>query len=177
MDEVGEVAREGAGERGRLADLYRQHADAATRLAYLLTGDRALAEDLVQEAFVRLARRLTHLRDPEAFGAYLRKTIVNLANSHFRRRRVERVYLEKEASLRARTPAVADAPDVGTREEMRTALFTLPARQRAALVLRFYEDLPDERIAEILGCRRSTVRTLVRRGVVALRGELGGEEA
>src|SRR6266567_6948644 len=81
-------------EAGRLGDLYRGHADGAVRLAYLLTGDRALAEDLVQDAFVRLAGRLVHLRDQQAFEAYLRRTVVNLSNSYFRRRKVERAFLE-----------------------------------------------------------------------------------
>src|SRR6266702_3303813 len=80
---------------GRLGELYRRHADRAIRLAYLLTGDRALAEDLVQDAFVKLAGRLAHLRDPGAFDAYLRRTVVNLANSHLRRKRLERTYLER----------------------------------------------------------------------------------
>ena len=79
-------------EGGLLADLYARHADEALRLSYLLTGDGALAEDLVQDAFVRLAGRLLHLRDPGGFHAYLRKTIVNLARSHYRRRAVERRY-------------------------------------------------------------------------------------
>src|ERR671930_2336084 len=82
-------------ETGRLGELYLRHADSAVRLAYLLTRDHALAEDLVQDAFVKLAGRLVHLRDPGAFDAYLRKTVVNLSNSHFRRRKVERAYLER----------------------------------------------------------------------------------
>src|SRR5438874_4654487 len=92
---IAEVDRVAAAETGRLGELYVRHADDAVRLAYLLTGDRAMAEDLVQDAFVRLAGRLTHLRDPGAFEAYLRRTVVNLANSHFRRRKVERAYLER----------------------------------------------------------------------------------
>src|SRR5438874_6233710 len=121
-----------ATETGRLGELYLRHADDAVRLAYLLTGDRALAEDLVQDAFVKLAGRLLHLRDPGAFEAYLRRTVVNLANSHFRRRKVEQRYVEREGVL----PSVhADGPDVGTREAARAALLTLPVRQRTAIVL------------------------------------------
>jgi RNA polymerase sigma factor (sigma-70 family) len=82
------VTQESSLEHGSLGDLYVRHAPEGIRLAFLLTGDRALAEDLVQEAFARLVGRLRHLRDPGAFGAYLRKTIVNLSTSHFRRRRV-----------------------------------------------------------------------------------------
>src|SRR5437867_1974373 len=90
-----DVRRLGETETGRLGELYLRHADSAVRLAYLLTGDGALAEDLVQDAFIRLAGRLTHLRDPGAFEAYLRRTIVNLSNSYFRRRKVERSYLDR----------------------------------------------------------------------------------
>ena len=86
---MGEMAEEGV-ERGSLSELYVAYAPDALRLAFLLTGDRALAEDLVQDAFVRLVGRLRHLREPEAFWAYLRRMIVNLATSHFRHRRVER---------------------------------------------------------------------------------------
>lgn len=88
----------------RLGELYVRHAPDGIRLAYLLTGDRALAEDLVQEAFARFVGRLLHLRSPEAFEPYLRRTIVNLCRSHFRRRRVERAYLERLA-LAPKRPA------------------------------------------------------------------------
>src|SRR6476646_4914808 len=83
------------GPGGRLGELFVRHAAEATRLAYLLTGDRQLAEDLVQDAFVKLAGRLVHLRDPGAFDAYLRRTIVNLSRSHFRRRKLEREHLRR----------------------------------------------------------------------------------
>src|SRR5690349_21815480 len=115
---------------GRLADLYRRHADHALRLAYLLTGDRELAQDLVQDAFVRLAGRLAHLRDPEAFEAYLRRTIVNLAYSHFRRLKVERTW------VRSNPPAAdpgTEFADPGVRDELWAAMANLPPRQRAAL--------------------------------------------
>ena len=151
---------------GRLAELYVRHAGEAIRLAYILTGDRQLAEDLVQDAFVKLAGRLVHLRDPGAFDAYLRRTVVNLANSHFRRKRVERAYLKRTAA----EPQVAwNAPDTDRRDELWQELQRLPARQRIAIVLRIYEDLPEQRVAEILGCRPGTVRSLLSRGLAELR--------
>jgi RNA polymerase sigma-70 factor (sigma-E family) len=156
-------------ETGRLAELYLRHGDDAVRLAYLLTGDRALAEDLVQDAFVKLAGRLTHLRDPGAFDAYLRRTVVNLTNSHFRRKRLERAYLKRERGS-ARTEELM--PDPGTRDELWEALGNLTPRQRAAIVLRFYEDLSEQRVAEILNCRPGTVKSLVSRGLAILRGEI-----
>ena len=153
-------------EGSRLADLYVRHAADATRLAYLLTGDRQLAEDLVQDAFVKLAGRLVHLRDPGAFDAYLRRTVVNLANSHFRRKRVERTYLSRTA---AEPTVFEEAPDTGRRDELWKGLQRLPTRQRTAIVLRVYEDLPEDRVADILGCRPGTVRSLVSRGLAELR--------
>src|SRR5207245_3640375 len=136
------VTREDAyvteGEGGRLAELYVRHAAEATRLGYMLTGDRQLAEDLVQDAFVKLAGRLVHLRDPGAFDAYLRRTIVNLANSHFRRRKVERTYLERARGALGPQGARRSDRSPEDREELWQALGRLSQRQRAAIVLRFY---------------------------------------
>lgn len=157
-------------ERSSMGELYVRHAPEGIRLAFLLTGDRALAEDLVQEAFARLIGRLRHLRDPSAFGAYLRRTIVNLSTSHFRRRRVERAYLERVEDI----PAAQANPNQELDETMHEALLRLPERQRAAIVLRFYEDLSDVQTAEVLRCSPGTVRSLVSRGMTTLRRELEG---
>jgi RNA polymerase sigma-70 factor (sigma-E family) len=154
-----------AGASG-LAELYERSAPAGFRLAYLLTGDRGLAEDLVQEAFLRFVGRLHHLRDPGAFDGYLRRTIVNLSTDVFRRRAVERSYLER------RTAELREGrhdPDVAGYTSMRAALLSLPQRQRAAIVLRYYEDLHESEIADLLRCRPATVRSLVARGLDALR--------
>jgi RNA polymerase sigma-70 factor (sigma-E family) len=167
---AGEMTQEGTAEPGSLAELYVEHAPDGLRLAFLLTGDRALAEDLVQEAFARLVGRLRHLRDPGALGAYLRRTIVNLSSSHFRRRRVERAYLERIAAAPTVEPNTNDELD----EAMHTALLRLPERQRAAIVLRFYEDLSDVQTAAILNCSPGTVRSQVARGMQTLRETLEG---
>lgn len=157
----------GAEERrtSQLAEVYVRSAPAGFRLAYLLTGDRTLAEDLVQEAFLRFVGRLHHLREPEAFDAYLRQTIVNLSKDTFRRRAVERSYLQRQSA----EPQGHTDRDVAAYESMRTALLSLPQRQRAAIVLRYYEDLHESEIADLLRCRRATVRSLVARGLEALR--------
>jgi RNA polymerase sigma-70 factor (sigma-E family) len=162
------VADMGAEQRhpSRLAEVYVRSAPAGYRLAYLLTGDRALAEDLVQEAFLRFVGRLQHLRDPEAFDAYLRRTIVNLSKDVFRRRAIERSHLER------RTTELREGHtdrDVAAYDAMRTALLSLPSRQRAAIVLRYYEDLHESEIDDVLRCRPATVRSLVARGLEALR--------
>jgi RNA polymerase sigma-70 factor (sigma-E family) len=157
-------------ERGVLSDLYVAYAPDGIRLAFLLTGDQALAEDLVQDAFVRLVGRLRHLREPAAFWTYLRRTIVNLATSHFRHRRVERAYLERVAAAPSTVANVNDELD----ETMHRVLLELPQRQRAAIVLRFYEDLTDVQTAAVLGCSPGTVRSLVSRGMQTLRQEMEG---
>lgn len=151
--------------RGQLDELYQRCAPAGLRVAYLLTGDAGLAEDLVQEAFARLIGRLRHLREPAAFDAYLRRTIVNLSASHFRHQAVVRAHERRYAGVEHATRE----PDVIEHEAMRKALLGLPERQRAAIVLRFYEDLPEAEVAEILRCRPGTVRSLVTRGVQAMR--------
>jgi RNA polymerase sigma-70 factor (sigma-E family) len=164
------MTHDGSLEGSSLGELYVRHAPESIRLAFLLTGDRALAEDLVQEAFARLVGRLRHLRDPGAFSAYLRRTIVNLSTSHFRRRRVERAYMERSAkALEAETN-----PNEELDATMHEALLRLPERQRAAIVLRFYEDLSDVQTAEIVRSTPGTVRSLVSRGMKTLRSELEG---
>jgi len=136
------------GGRG-VARLYQQHAPAALRVAYLLTGDHALAEDLVQDAFVRVIGRFGQLRDEIGFDAHLRRAVVNLSCGTVRRRRVEREGLEDRDELWSRLDSVAP-------------------RQRAALVLRYYEDLSEEQAAQVLGCSTRALRSLTSRGLQAL---------
>jgi RNA polymerase sigma-70 factor (sigma-E family) len=152
---------------GRLEQLYRTHAPDALRLAYLLTGDRELAQDLAQDAFVKVFARFRDLRNPDAFWWYLRRTVVNLANSHFRRRRVERAWLERQ-----RPDEPSGAPDLAERDRLRRALMTLRAEQRAAIVLRYFEDLSEADTAEALGVAVGTVKSMVSRGMDRLRDEL-----
>jgi RNA polymerase sigma-70 factor (sigma-E family) len=156
--------------RAGLGELYERHAGGAIGLAYLLTGDRYLAEDLVQEAFVRVAGRFRHLRDAGAFEGYLRRTVVNLFTSQLRRRRLERAYLRREAS---RAPVAQEDPDVAGRDELWRAVQRLPERQRAAVVLRYYEDLSEREVATLLRCSNAAAKSLIQRGTQALRAEVG----
>jgi RNA polymerase sigma-70 factor (sigma-E family) len=149
-----------------LEDLYLRHASGAVRLAYLITGDPDIAKDIAQEAFVRVAGRFRHLRFPDAFDAYLRRTIVNLCTSHFRHARVERVYVERHAE---RQEPTEQGPDAGDRDELRRALRRLPAKQRAAIVLRYYEDLPEQGVADAMRCSVPAARSLISRGMQTLR--------
>ena len=155
-----------------LEELYVRHAPAALRLAYFLTGDPEAARDLVQDAFVRVAGRFRHLRQPDAFDAYLRRTIVNLHTSSLRRQRAERSSLAREAAL---TVPMSQEDDHGARDEMWHAILSLPSRQRAAIVLRYYEDLSEAQSAEVLRCSVGALNQLVVRAMATLRSRVGKE--
>ncbi|MDP9343968.1 MAG: SigE family RNA polymerase sigma factor [Actinomycetota bacterium] len=161
--------------RGRsLPELYTAYGPRAGRLAFVLTRDRELAEDVAQEAFARLITHLPALRDPDAVEAYLRRSVVNLCRKHWRRVSRERSFLRREGPVMAtRTTA---QPDVARRAALASALDRLPYRQRAALVLRFYEDLTERQTARALGCAVGTVKSLVFRGLRALREEIGNDD-
>lgn len=149
-----------------LGALYATHAPGAVRLARGLTGDRMLAEDLVQEAFVRLSAHFPDLRDPGAFGAYLRTTVTNLARSHFRRLSLERAFLEREAATQVTTRDPESHPEIWD------AILRLPPRQRAAIALRYYEDMTVSQAADVLECPAGTVKSLASRGIAQLRRDL-----
>jgi len=161
---------------GGLEDLYLRHAPEMMRLAFLLTQDGASAEDIVQDAFVRVAGRFHHMRSPGAFDAYLRRTVVNLCMTHHRRQRTAREYAHRAAAGAGRTEPSAGLPDIETRDEVRAALAQLPIRQRAAVVLRFYADLSEQQVADALGCSVTAERSLVFRAMETLRTRIGGDE-
>jgi RNA polymerase sigma-70 factor (sigma-E family) len=152
-----------------LDGLYRAHAPAALRFALMLTGERELAEDLVQEAFVRVAAKLETLREPEAFGAYLTRAVANLAKSHFRH---QQVVTRHERTLRIGRFA-ADPADAVADDALLRALRALPVSQRAVIVLRYYNDASNEEIANVLGMPVGTVKSLLSRGLSKLREEIG----
>jgi RNA polymerase sigma-70 factor (sigma-E family) len=143
---------------GSLADLYRERYGPMVRLAYLMVGSTTVAEDLVQDAFARMHRHWDNAEHPRA---YLRTAVLNACRSHLRRLALERAY-------RRHPSAVSDSV-VAEADELFDALAALPSRQRAALVLRFYEDLSEADIAVALGCRPGTVKSLLHRGLAELR--------
>ena len=147
--------------RDRLIDLYHRERAAMVRLAHLLTGSAPAAEDVVQDAFVRLHPVLDRVDDP---GAYLRRTVVNLCHSQHRRSGVERRWL-------ARQPP-ADVVLTPEMDETWRALARLSPAQRQVLVLRFYLDLRVEDIADLLGLRAGTVKSTLHRGLAALSKEI-----
>jgi RNA polymerase sigma-70 factor (sigma-E family) len=139
--------------------LYREQAPRLVRLAFLLTGGSGAAEELVQDAFLQVHQRWETIEHP---AAYLRTTVVHGAASH-RRRRV----LELAKGYERRSEAVDGMAEPA--DDLRAALARLPDRQRAAVVLRYYEDLPDAEIAALLGCRVPAVKSLLHRALQELR--------
>ena len=149
---------DGAPDRAEgVAELYRREYAPMVRLAHLITGSNEVAEDVVQEAFVRMYRNWHRADRP---GAYLRTIVVNGCNTWHRRRRMERERLPE---------AVAEGVDPEARELL-DALARLGLRQRAALVLRFYADMSEADVAQALGCRPGTVKSLVHRGLRQMEG-------
>jgi RNA polymerase sigma-70 factor (sigma-E family) len=153
-----------------MAELYERYVPAGLRLAYLLTGDSERAQDLAHEAFIRCVGRFAHLRAAAAFDTYLRRAIVNLHISGLRRLRLERDWLRAEGNRMASAATVQ--PDAAIQTDLWNALATLPARQRAALVLRYYEDLSEQETADLLGCSVAAAKSLVARGSQELRAAL-----
>lgn len=152
----------------RLEELYRAHASDAVRLAYLLTGDRGVAEDIGQEAFVRIARKVFGLRDLEHAKAYLFRTVLNLARGRGRKLTRERTaYARMDHSPEAQRNEIAD-------EGTWSVLLQLPIRQRTALFLRYYLDQSEAEAAETLDCSPSALKSLVNRGLNTLREQREG---
>jgi RNA polymerase sigma factor (sigma-70 family) len=109
-----------------------------------------------------LIGRFGFLRDEAAIPSYLRRSVVNLVRKHWRKLRSERSYVRREAP--AIVTQATTLPDIAFRDQLWQAMGKLPYRQRAAIVLRFYEDLSERETARLLGCAVGTVKSLVSRG-------------
>jgi RNA polymerase sigma-70 factor (sigma-E family) len=156
---------------GAISNLFKQHVRSLVRLVRLFVDDRNAAEDMVQEAFLRLLDALPRIRQPERAAAYLRSIVLNLARDHNRRGLV---------SLRHRMPSdespASVVDKIVLREDQKQvidALSSLPRRQRDCLVLKYYTELPVAEIAETLGLSVNTVKTHLRRGMSELAKQLG----
>lgn len=155
----------------QVVELYAAHHTNLVRLAALVAPEDGMAEDLVQEAFVRLYKSWRRIREPEKVPAYLRATVVNLARGRGRRMSV---------ATRNRPPAPPDASSAEegalrreNQDEVIGALRTLPARQRECLVLRYYQGLTESEIAATLGISVGSVRTHTSRGMASLQKQMG----
>lgn len=146
----------------------RAHSTALLRSAYLLTGDRLEAEELVQDTLVRLYPNWSRVVAADVPLAYVRRSLTNNFLNGRRRRSANDL-------LFAEPPEQPYELDLGgrlsDRQVVRGLLDGLPPRQRAVLVLRFFEDLEDTEIASIIGCRRGTVRSIISRSLQQLRAD------
>ena len=156
-----------------IAALFEEHARSLVRLARLFADDRNAAEDLVQEAFLRLRRSFHRIQSPDRTAAYLRSIVLNLARDHNRRGLV---------SLRHRPPADPTPPSLDDaivlREDQRIViegLRQLPIRQRDCLALRYYMELGVADIARTLGLSPNSVKTHLSRGLRGLEQRLARE--
>ena len=140
------------------------------RFAYLLTGDHALAEDLLQNSLIKVYLSWDRIRDRAALEAYTR-TVMTRAQMSWWRRPARREQLGVEPAERA----ARDDHNVDERDQVWRLLATLGPRQRAVLVLRFYEDLSEAEIARVLGCSAGTVKSQLSRGLARLRERMHGE--
>jgi RNA polymerase sigma-70 factor (sigma-E family) len=145
--------------------LYRAQAVGLIRLAYIMLGDRQAAEDVVQDAFCGLYRRWNGLASPAGALPYVRSSVLNGCRTVLRRRAVSRrVTLHQPPASSAEAAVLRNEQ----RQEVMRAVRALPGRQREALVLRFYLDLPDQEIARVMGVRPGTVRSAMHRALKAL---------
>jgi RNA polymerase sigma-70 factor (sigma-E family) len=144
-------------------DYVRARSTALLRTAYLLTGDRGHAEDLLQSVLTKVARRWSGIA--ESPDAYVRRALANTAYNRWRRRR------PTETSLDRDKPSTYDAIAViDLRDQLVRGLMRLPRRQRAVLVLRYFDDLSEQETAVALGCSVGTVKSQASRGLARLRG-------
>jgi RNA polymerase sigma-70 factor (sigma-E family) len=159
-------------ERTAFTEFATARAAALHRAAYLMVGDPQLAQDLVQEALTKTYVAWPRLRDPHKAEAYCRKAITTTAISWFRRKawnneRPTEVLPERE--MGGLDATIAD------RDRVWRALRSLPPRQRAALVLRYFDDLTETQTAEAMGCAVGTVKSQVSAGLAKLRAQLGDD--
>lgn len=157
LDHVGAAAEDDIGDTDDLvAALFHSHQAPMVRLAHLLTGSNAVAQEIVQDAFLEVHRRWRTLDNPRG---YLRTCVVNRSRSHLRRR-------IRERDRAPEPPGPTHDPEL---DETWHALARLRPRQRAALVLRFYEDLTVAEVARTLGCAEGTAKSLIHRGLKQLK--------
>lgn len=162
---------------GQITALYQAHALGLVRLAVLMLGDQPTAEDVVQDAFLGLHRRWSHLADTGKALAYVRASVLNGCRAAHRTRfRYDRA-----------VPVIGDFAEIDSAEaavllaeehsEVLAALRRLPARQREAVVLRYYLDMTEEQAAQAMRVSKGTVKSATSRGLAALARQLKEESA
>jgi RNA polymerase sigma-70 factor (sigma-E family) len=152
--------------RQRVSALYQTHALALKKLAFLMTGDQPTAEDIVQDAFLGLCRRWPSLHETGNALGYLRASVLNGCRS------VHRVRFRRQGIALDAPPDSLSAEDIAVlgeaNREVLAGIRRLPARQREAVVLRYYLDMTEDQAAQAMGISRGTVKSATSRGLAAL---------
>jgi RNA polymerase sigma-70 factor (sigma-E family) len=165
-DSLGNASQPAPSADDFVDEVFRAHAVSLVRVAVLLLGDQPSAEDVVQDAFLRLYRGLPGLRDRDKALPYLRASVINGARSVLRARR--RALLRRSPHEPAVWSAESAVIDGEERQAVLLAVARLPRRSREVLALRYYLDLPDDEIAAALGVSRGTVSSTAARARAAL---------
>ncbi len=155
--------------------LYAAHWRHLVRLAVLLVHDIGSAEEIVQDCFISVHSKWNRLHDPDKALAYLRQSVVNRSRSHLRHLSVVRRHADHEGPPPNAVSADETAYDHARRAAVLEALRRLPRRQREVLALRYYLDLAESEIADMLGISRGAVKSHASRGAAALRVQLAAE--
>ena len=143
---------------------------ALLRTAYLLTGNRSDAEDLLQTALAKTYLAWDRIRDREAVDGYVRRVMINTQTSWWRRRKVDERAVAEVPELGGDRDA---ADDIALHDALWSAMSSLPRRQRAVVVLRYYEDLSEGETAQVLGISVGTVKSTTSRALAKLRDTSG----
>ena len=160
-------------QRAEFAEFVSARSAALHRCAYLMVGDVGLTQDLVQEALTKTYVAWPRLRDTANAEAYTRKAITTTAISWFRRKS----WGERPTDRYDERGAAGHEDGVAQSQWLWEALLELPVRQRAAVVLRYYEDLTEAQTAEAMGCAVGTVKSQVSAALSKLRERLGDSDA
>ena len=152
-------------ESSELADFCEREYPRLVGTLALYCGNRDLAQELAQESLARACARWARVRRMDAPGAWVHRVGINLANSHYRRRALER----RVAAKLDPTPELVELPDSDTGVALRRAVAGLPKRQRAALVLRYFSDLSIHEVADLMGSSEGNVKRLTHEAIASLR--------
>ncbi len=175
QDHTSLVRQAQGGSLPAFEQLFRAHEHRIYGLALRLVGETSVAEDLTQDTFVRAWENLGRLRHEQAFGGWLRRIALNLVWDHVRRRENDEPLGDEAAQTWAagETPAEDVVAAAGLARQVRRAVMALPEHQRVVMAMFYWEDMPVNEIARVLGIARGTVISRLARGREALRRRLG----
>jgi RNA polymerase sigma-70 factor (ECF subfamily) len=166
------------GDRNAAAWLYNRHVDRVHRICYRIILDPSQVQDCVQEVWLKVFRNIDRFQCSKSFAAWLNSVSANTAIDYYRKwiKRNNRVDSDEiRATVRDENPGERKIDGEHIRQRIYQALEKISVNQRTAFVLRYYEDMPVDEIARILGCTKGAVRTHISRSLIALRARLAGK--